>query len=404
MSKRLRVMLGAVAWTGHAFPVIALARELHARGHEVLVETIEARRQLIEGLGLRFAAAEPHMTFPRVFEDPRPDGTPYPTVGETARSLVPMIKDFDPDVVVTDVLTLAPALAAEAAGIRRATLVPHVYPVSEPGLPFYLLGLMPPRTSLGSAMWRAIMPVQRLDLRLRWLRRTYNRAREEVDLRPLGHFHGMISDQLAMVGTFPHLEYPRRWPEHVHVTGPMLFEPSQSPEIQLPKGEAPLVVVNPSTWSDPEFRLVHAAIDALEGERVRIVVTLSGRGESWKGAAPQNAVVVDWISYEQVLPRASLIVSVGGHGTVVRGLAHGVPVLVCAKGGDMAENGARLTWAGAGLMLPRQLLRAQPMRWAIRRMLADRRFSERARMIAEWSREHDGAARGAALVERLARS
>jgi UDP:flavonoid glycosyltransferase YjiC (YdhE family) len=403
MSERLRVMLGAVAWTGHAFPVFALARELHARGHEVLVETIEGRRELIEGLGLRFAPAEPYMTFPGVFDDPRPDGTPYPTVGETARSLVPMIKDFRPDVVVTDVLTLAPALAAQAARVRHATLVPHVYPVSEPGLPFYLLGLLPPRTSLGTAMWRAIMPLQRLDLRLRWLRRTYNQAREDVGLQPVERFHGMISEQLTMVGTFPHLEYPRPWPEHVHVTGPMLFEPAESPEIQLPEGEGPLVVVNPSTWSDPEFRLVRAAIDALEGQAVRIVVTLSGRGENWTGRAPENAVVVDWISYEQVLPKASLIVSVGGHGTVVRGLAHGVPVLVCAKGGDMAENGARLTWTGAGLMLPRYLLRAQPMRWAIRRMLADHRFSARARAIARWSREHDGAALGATLVERLAR-
>lgn len=396
-------MLGAVGWTGHAFPVIALARELHARGHEVLVETIEERRELIEGLGLRFAAAEPHMTFPGVFEDPRPDGTPYPTVGETARTLVPMMKDFRPDVVVTDVLTLAPALAAEAAAVRRATLVPHIYPVSEPGLPFYLLGLLPPRTPLGAAAWRAIMPLQQLDLRLRWTRRVYNEAREEVCLRPVGRFHGMISEQLTMVGTFPHLEYPRRWPEYVHVTGPMLFEPAESPEIPLPQGEAPLVVVNPSTWSDPEFRLIRAAMNALEGEPVRIVVTLSGRGETWTGTAPENAVVVDWISYEQVLPQASLIVSVGGHGTVVRGLAHGVPVLVCAKGGDMAENGARLTWAGAGLMLPRYMLRAWPMRYAIRRMLADHRFSARARAIAQWSREHDGAARGATLVERLAR-
>jgi MGT family glycosyltransferase len=399
---RLRVMLGAVEWTGHAFPVFALARELRERGHEVLVESAERHRDMVERLGLRFTASEPRMSFPGFFDNAGPDGARYPTVGEAARGLLPRLRELRPDVVITDVLTLTPALAAEAAGVRRATLLPHVYPVSEPGHPFYLLGMLPPRTVLGTGMWRAMLPFQRLDMRLRRLRLAHNIAREEVGLAPLKRFHGMISEQLALVATFPHLEYPRRWPEHVHVTGPMLFEPP-SPETALPEGEDPLVLVNPSTWSDVENRLARAAIEALEGEPARIVVTLGGKGRTWDGRVPDNAVVVDWVSYEQVLPQASLIVSVGGHGTVARGLAHGVPVLVCAKGGDMAENGARVAWAGAGLMLPRPLLRPTPMRWAVRRILADGRFAERARAIAAWSRDNDGAARGAELVERLAR-
>jgi MGT family glycosyltransferase len=404
VSERLRVMLGAVTWTGHAFPVIALARELRSRGHEVLVETAERHRDVVEGLGLRFAASEPNMRFPGFFDDPGPEAARYPTVGEAARQLKPAIEEFGADAVVTDVLTLTPALAAEAAGIRRATLLPHVYPVSEPGLPLYLLGFLPPRTAVGTGMWRAILSGQRLDKRLRRLRRAHNMAREELGLAPLKRFHGMVSEQLALVATLPQLEYPRHWPEHVHVTGPMLFEPSGSPEIELPDGDEPLVLVNPSTWSDPEHRLARAALEALEDEPVRVVVTLSGAGRTWSEPVPDNAVIADWISYEQVLPRTSLIVSVGGHGTVARGLSYGVPVLVCAKGGDMAENGARLTWAGAGLMLPRPMLRARPMRWAIRRMLADPSFADRARAIAEWNRGNDGAARGAELVERLARS
>ena len=45
--------------------------------------------------------------------------------------------------MVSDILTLAPALAAERAGLRRATLIPHVYPVHEPGLPFFSFGALP---------------------------------------------------------------------------------------------------------------------------------------------------------------------------------------------------------------------------------------------------------------------
>ena len=59
--------------------------------------------------------------------------------------------EFDPDVVVSDLFTLTPALAAESAGIPRATLIPHPYPVVPPGLPFFTWGLRPPRSPLGAA-------------------------------------------------------------------------------------------------------------------------------------------------------------------------------------------------------------------------------------------------------------
>ncbi len=51
-----------------------------------------------------------------------------------------------PDVVVHDILTLAPALAAELESVPVATLIPHVYPVMEPGFPPYAFGARLPRT------------------------------------------------------------------------------------------------------------------------------------------------------------------------------------------------------------------------------------------------------------------
>ena len=37
--------------------------------------------------------------------------------------------------------------------------------------------------------------------------------------------HGGLSERLCLVGTFPQLEYPRRWPPGVHVVGPLMWEP-----------------------------------------------------------------------------------------------------------------------------------------------------------------------------------
>jgi UDP:flavonoid glycosyltransferase YjiC (YdhE family) len=165
------------------------------------------------------------------------------------------------------------------------------------------------------------------------------------------------------------------------------------------------VLVAPSTAQDPELRLVRVALEALADEPVRVVAT-TNRPEPAGPApdAPANAVVVDWLSYSHVMPRASLVVCHGGHGTVARALAAGVPVLCCPHVGDMTENSARVAWAHAGLMLPWRLLRPTPLRWATRGILGDPAFAERAAEFERWSRSNDGGERGAALVEKLAQA
>src|SRR5438034_5064753 len=234
------------------------------------------------------------------------------------------MEDLAPDVVVSDILTLAPALAAERAGVPRATLIPHVYPVHEVGMPlFAFFGAQPPRTPVGRAAWRAALPA--LTLGLRRGREDLNRTREAVGLAPLERFHGGISEGLVLVATFPQLEYPRRWPGHVHVTGPMGFG-TPYPEGELPPGDAPLVLVAPATAQDPEGRLVRTALEALAEEPVRVLATVNRREpEVSLPEAPANARVVDWLSYSQAMPEAALVVCHGGHGTVVRALAAGKP-------------------------------------------------------------------------------
>jgi UDP:flavonoid glycosyltransferase YjiC (YdhE family) len=174
------------------------------------------------------------------------------------------------------------------------------------------------------------------------------------------------------------------------------------PDVPLPDGEAPLVVVAPSTAQDPEGRLVQVALEALADEPVRVLATTNKQGSAEPApAAPANALVVDWLSYSQVMPLADLVICHGGHGTVCRALGAGVPVHCCPAVGDMAENAARVQWAGAGLMLPWRLTRPAAVRTVVRRMLGDTSFGASARSIAAWSACIDGAEEGAKLVEAL---
>lgn len=393
---RGRFLVAAFGDPGHAFPAISLARALGGRGHAVVVETWERWRGPVEELGLGFTAAEEYKTFP----PPPPDGSDGPGVVEAAAALAPLLEDLRPDVVVSDILTVAPALAAEIAGRPLATLVPHLWPVHDRGLPFFALGVQPPRTAAGRLAWRAAGPA--LAVGLRRGRRELNEARARLGLAPVERFHGGISTELALVGTFPQLEYPRRWPAEAWITGPLCFE-LPHPEIELPDGDGPLVLVAPSTAKDPECGLLRAALEGLAEEPVRVVATSNGHLPREPIEAPPNARLAGWLSYGQVMPEADLVICHGGHGTVARALAAGVPVLVSPASGDMAETGARVGWAGCGLMVPARLRRPGPLRWAARRMLGrgSEPFRERARELADWARRNEGAERAAALVEDL---
>ncbi len=360
-SKSLKLVVAAFGDPGHAFPAIALARALRARGHEVLVETWDRWREDVEAEGLGFTAAQEYTVYP----PPGPDTPDGQTAAAAARALARLMDDFRPDLVVSDILTLAPTLAAEVAGVPHATLVPHVYPVQEPGMPLYSLGFRPPRTPLGRIGWRATMPV--MESGLRRGRDEMNETRERLGLAPLDRFHGGISELLAIVGTFPQLEYPREWPEHVRVTGPLFFElPAE--EVEIPEGDGPLVVIAPSTSQDPECELLRTALDALADEPVRVLATTNRHRPEVPIEAPANAVLAPWLSYSQAMPIADAVICHGGHGTVARSLAAGAPLLVCPAVGDMAENAARVAWSGAGVSLPRRLLSRRGIRSAVRRL------------------------------------
>ncbi|HEX6204524.1 MAG TPA: nucleotide disphospho-sugar-binding domain-containing protein [Solirubrobacterales bacterium] len=392
----MRILVAAFGDAGHVFPAIALGKALVARGHEVVIETWEERRAAVEGEGLGFAAAEEY----RMFPPPDPDSAEGQHAAEAARALQPLLDDFRPHVVVSDILTLAPTLAAERAGVPLATLIPHIYPVVEPGLPFFAIGLRPPRTGAGRRLWRAGHD-RALRIGLEQGRRDLNIQRARLDLPPIDRFHGGISPDLALVATYPQLEYSRDWPPGVEITGPMTFE-MPHPAIELPPGDDPLVLVAPSTAHDSDNHLVRTALAALADEPVRVVATTNRVAPQRPIEVPANAKLVEWLSYSQLMPAASLVVSHGGHGTVARALGAGTPVLVCPIIGDMSETAMRVDWAGAGLSLPWRLCRPAPLRWATRRLLREPSFAAKVGEIAAWGRENDGATRGAELVERLA--
>jgi UDP:flavonoid glycosyltransferase YjiC (YdhE family) len=391
---RARILLGAFGDPGHAFPMIALGRALVARGHEVTLQTWTKWRTHVEAEGLAFAPAPEYHVFP---SGPEPLDF-YEAVIHATQDTLGLVAKLRPHVVVADILTLAPALAAELHGVPCATLIPHVHPEGEPGFPIYSIGGRLPRTVLGRTLWRAAhRPVLR---GLERGRQDLNRTRAELGLAPLEHVHGGISRELVLVGTFPQLEYPRSWPSHVHVVGPLMWEPPTDP-VQLPPGDQPLVLIAPSTSQDPDHRLLHAALEGLADAPVRVLATWNRRLPSRPLPVAQNARVLEWVSYSHAMEHCDVVVCHAGHGTLARALSYGCAVVAAPVAGDMNENAARLAWAGAGVRLPRRFISARPLRLAVQQALEQPTIAQRARQIGAWAASHDAGADAARLIEDL---
>ncbi len=344
---------------------------------------------------MAFAAAPEYHVFPTLDRPLKP----YEAVVRAARETEPLIASVAPDVVVADILTLAPALAAERASVPWATLIPHVFPVGAPGSPPYSLGARLPRTAVGRALWRSLHRV--VEGGLRRGRAELNETRRRLGMGPVAQFHGGLSPGLVLVGTLPELEYPRTWPAHVHVVGPLQFE-LDHPAVALPPGEQPLVLVAPSTSQDTEHRLLRAALDGLADAPVRVLATYNRRLPARPVRVPANARLVEWVSYARTMPAADIVICHGGHGTVARALTCGTVPVVVPAAGDMNENAARVVWAGLGVRLPRRFATPRALRLAVASALADDEQRDRVSALAARSADTNGSRRAADLVETFA--
>ena len=147
--------------------------------------------------------------------------------------------------------------------------------------------------------------------------------------------------------------------------------------------------------------MLRAALEGLAREPVRVIATTNRHTPARPIDVPPNARLVDWLSYARTMPLCDAVVTHAGHGTVMRALASGVPVVACPAAGDMGENAARVAWAGVGVRLPRRLVTAQGVRLAVRRVLADPGYARRAGELRDWAERHDGAERASDEVEAL---
>jgi UDP:flavonoid glycosyltransferase YjiC (YdhE family) len=143
-------------------------------------------------------------------------------------------------------------------------------------------------------------------------------------------------------------------------------------------------------------------LEGLRGVNVRVLASLDRRPVAAPLRAGRRARLVNWMSYADAMRDAALVICHAGHGTVARSLQRGVPVLAVPHSGDMAENAARLDWAGLGVRVPWRFVSPTTVRLAVERALSEHRaLSARTTELATWTAANDGPTRAAELIEQL---
>jgi MGT family glycosyltransferase len=286
------------------------------------------------------------------------------------------------DVVVGNFFVFGAQIAAEAEGVPFVFLVSNLLSFPGSGTPPLGPGLKPARGPLGRARDAAINRMMRrlFDKGLDQL----NEARAANGLGPAGSVLENFerADRLLLM-TSSAFEYEQFTPPpNVRLVGPRLDDPAWAGDWTPPAGDDPLVLVGMSSTYMDHAKVLQAAADALGRRPVRGLVTTGPAVEPDAIHAPANVTVVQRAPHSEVLRHAAAVVTHAGHGTVIKALAAGVPVVAMPLGRDQLDNAARVVHHGAGLRLKPD---AEPeaIADAVRRVIGEPSFTQGARRIAD---------------------
>jgi UDP:flavonoid glycosyltransferase YjiC (YdhE family) len=193
--------------------------------------------------------------------------------------------------------------------------------------------------------------------------------------------------------------------EMVRHAGPSLEDEKQAIPLALPWSDddtTPLVLMSFSTgFEQRSVEKLQRGLDALKTLPVHVVATTGGIVGPGELVTPHNATAVSYAAHDPIIRRAALVVTHGGHGTAMRSLRHGVPMVVIpGLAGDQPYVAAAVQEWGVGRALAGDADVAA-IRSAAQEVLANPTYRAQAAARAKALAGVDGAARAADEVEAM---
>ena len=394
-------------------PELAAVRALIGQGHQVTVLGDHSMEPEVRGTGAEFRAwvRAPNRSDRRPEHDPLRDWEvknplqlferllerqlvgPAPAYAAELRDAIAKER---PDVVLCSQFTLGAMIAAEAADIPFVVLMPNVYLLPATGMPPFGMGLKPAHGPIGRLRDHTVAGFTQRTWDKKGLPRL-NALRAELGLSPLAHFFDQVHQaERQLVMTSPAFDFPAALPEGARYVGPILDDPTWAKPWTPPSGDAPLVLVGLSSTFQDQLGCLQRIAEALGALPVQGLITTGPALDPSALFAPANVTVVASAPHNEALHHAAAMVTHGGHGSVIKSLAAGVPMVMMPHGRDQADNAARVTSRGAGIAIKRTSSSSR-IAAAVERLLKEPTYRENAcRLGAAVSTD---AASGALLSE-----
>src|SRR5690606_22095205 len=123
-----------------------------------------------------------------------------------------------------------------------------------------------------------------------------------------------------------------------------------------------------------------------------------------KAALPKSTRLLNWVSFEHVLPRTRLIIHHGGMGTTHAAAVYGIPQICVPHAADQRGQARRVAQAKIGLNLTAHDVRQGLLAQGARALAQDERVQQNARAFAEELAALGGPPRAAEALANLAAS
>lgn len=381
-------------------PELALVRRLIAAGHTVTVlgdPVIEPETRAIGVKDFRAWVDAPHHVSRRAEDDYVGDWrlrSPSAVItnlmdalmvrpaARFAAETLRAIDDVRPDVVASSFTLLGALMAAECRALPTAVLVPNIVALPAEGMPPFGTGWSAAKGPLGRLRDRAVNALVE-----RWWNARLpelNATRAALGLAPLDRLLAQYERaERVLALTSQAFDFPAVLPPNVRYVGPQLDDPSWvEPWMPPLVDDRPFVLVAMSTTFMDHVDQLQRAVTALGSLSVRALVTTGPAVDPEQISAPAGVTVVRSAPHAEVLVHADVLVTHGGHGTVMKALAAGVPIVCIPTGRDQPDNAARLVHLGAGIRLGKDAPPAK-VAGAIRKVLADPSYRAAAKRVGE---------------------
>jgi UDP:flavonoid glycosyltransferase YjiC (YdhE family) len=237
-----------------------------------------------------------------------------------------------------------------------------------------------------------------------------NEFRKELGVPDYGHaiFEGQHSPQMVLALFSPVFARPQPdWPANSYATGFPFYDGNAEIEISsellqfLDNGPPPLFFTlgSSAVWVGRDF--FQQSIRATKALGCRAVLVIGDKRNLPTETLPPDVIAVDYVPFQSVLPRASVMVHHGGVGTTSQGLRAGIPSLIVPFAFDQADNAARAARLGTSRTVYSSQYSADRVTNEITILLTRPDYAEKAKAVSEALSRENGVGTACDLIERV---